>query len=113
MVLADQPLGLHITNIGHGLDGHKIFLQGKAAAGQDFFIAAGVEVIETARKLYFLAIQGDGAIGPLALGFGCFRNICKIHRQEPAHARFFVFQIAGGLSVRIVMDNVFLQTPEL
>ena len=58
---------VHIADIGHGLDGHAVFLQAKAAAGQDFFIAAGVQVRETAGKLDFLAVHGDGAIRPLVL----------------------------------------------
>ena len=112
MIVARQRCDGRIADRGHGLDGRAVFLQAEPAAGQDFLIAARMQIGKAAGKFDFLAIHGDRSVGALALVALRLRDVLVVHRQEPAHPGMLVFQIARCLGVRAVMHDVVLQVAE-
>ena len=68
MIVALQALRGGVANLVDGLDRAAGGVDAKALARQDVSITLGVQVGEAVRELDFCAVQGDGAIGALALG---------------------------------------------
>ena len=68
MIVALQALRGGVANLVDGLDRAAGGVDAKALARQDVAIALGVQVGEAVRELDLCAVEGDGAIGALALG---------------------------------------------
>jgi hypothetical protein len=43
MVIAHEPLWLHVADVRDGLDGHAVFLQAEAFSGKDLLVGGGCE----------------------------------------------------------------------
>ena len=112
MVVALQRGKLSVADGSHRGNGGAVLFQPEAAPGQNLFVAAVVQVGKAAGELDLFAIDGDRAVGALALGANGFGHVLDIDRQEPAHTRVLVFQIAAGLGVGRVMHDVLLQVAE-
>src|SRR5690554_2259489 len=112
IIITGQSSRRGIANMRHRLDSHSVLFQTKTTPRQNFFIAAGVQVGKAAGEFDLFAIHSDGAERTLALGLGAFRYVFIVHRQEPAHPGFFVFQVAGGHGVVAVVHYIVLQLAE-
>src|SRR5690554_4229536 len=90
---------------GHRRDRAAVFFQAEAAAGKNLFVAALVQIGETAGELDLRAVDRDRSPRSLAGSAHGLRYVVDVDREEPAHARVFVFQIAGGLLRRGKVDD--------
>ena len=94
------------------LNGRAGSLQREALAGQDGFVAAGVQILEAATELKLLAADGQGAVGAGTGGFdGCGDGIV-VDAEEPANAGLFQLQVASGTVVVVDVDFAFLDVPK-
>src|SRR5262245_48272864 len=94
----------------HDLDRGAYLIKGEAAAGEDFLVAAGMQVAEAFGELDLLAIDRDRAIGGLAVPR--LRDVLAVDRQEPTHLGASAFEIAGRPLVLAQVHDIAADRPE-
>ena len=101
----------HIAERRHDVDRGPHLVEAKAAAGDDFLIAARVQIGEAFGKFDLLAVDRDRTEGGLlALHLG--GQIVAIDRQKPAHVGALAFEKAGGALGFAQMSLVALDAAE-
>ena len=71
------------------LDGWEDVGYSESASGENFFIAAGMEVCEAFTEFDFFAIDGDGSEGTFILCGSLFGQGIGVDAEEPSDACFF------------------------
>ena len=101
-----------VADMGHGFDGHSVFVESEASASKDFFITAGVQVGKAIGKFDILPVGSDGAEGAFAFFQLADGYVVHVNRQKPPHARTFVFEVASSLGGSVEVHGVALYCPK-
>src|SRR5204862_7349239 len=83
------------AKIGDDVDRGANLLEAKPAAGQDFLIAADMQVGEPFREFQLFTVDRDRPVSRFAVAGG-LRNVGSVNREKPAYFRPAAFEIAGG-----------------
>lgn len=91
-----------LCEAGSGQD----ILDTETAAGEDFLVAAGMEVGKAVAELYFLSVDGDGAEGAFALGLCFGRQRIGVDAEEPADIGRLELEESGCAVVGVQVHGI-------
>ena len=112
VVVAHQAYGGGVADVADHLDAVARLADAETASGKDFLIAAGVEFGEALAEFELVAVDAEGAVGPLLALHGVGREAGRVDAQEVAHAGLAQLEVAGHAVVAHHVDHAFLHRAE-
>src|SRR5437879_1255670 len=87
MEIAMQRRDRRMTYVGHRLHDPARDVQAQAFSVEDLAVAFGVNLGKPIRELHLVPVDDDRAVAALADQARGLRQVVRVNREEPSHAR--------------------------